>query len=97
MDVRLLKIDAERKNARSASTSGKTKYAPCSTAWGNEAAREANTRPASSAGDQGREIGFRKLDELQAAIAAVDARVVDESAQEFEAEAHQRYNEHWTR
>jgi len=60
------------------------------TAWEEaEAAREARHKAGVQwLSDKGREIGFLKLDELQAAIAAVDARVVDESWEEYEAEAH---------
>ena len=84
------KIDAERKRMRDLLDQWKDEVRAPLTAWEEaEAAREARHK----AGvqwliDRGRETGFLKLDELQAAIAAVDARVVDESWEEYEAEAH---------
>ena len=84
------KIDAERKRMRDLLDQWKDEVRAPLTAWEEaEAAREAKHKTGIQwLSDQGREIGFLKLDELQAAIAAVDARVVDESWQEFEAEAH---------
>lgn len=84
------KIDAERKWMRDLLDLWKDEVRAPLTAWEEaEAAREAKHKTGVQwLSDQGREIGFLKLDELQAAIAAVDARVVDESWEEFEAEAH---------
>ena len=84
------KIDAERKRMRDLLDQWKDEVRAPLTAWEEaEAAREARHKAGVQwLSDQGREIGFLKLDELQAAIAAVDARVVDESWEEYEAEAH---------
>jgi len=84
------KIDAERKRMRDLMDQWKDEVRAPLTAWEEaEAAREARHKTRVQwLSDQGREIGFLKLDELQVAIAAVDARVIDESWEEYEAEAH---------
>lgn len=83
-------VDAERKRMRDTMDQWKEEVRAPLTAWEEaEAAREARHKAGVQwLSDQGREIGFLKLDELHAAIAAVDARVVDESWEEYEAEAH---------
>ncbi|UCV00258.1 hypothetical protein [Acidovorax radicis] len=83
-------VDAERKRMRDLMDQWKDEVRKPLTDYEEaEAAREAKHKAGVQwLSDQGREIGFLKREELQTAIAAVEARIVDESWEEYEAEAH---------